>query len=466
MWNSHGRSLITRTGPEAAAAITTRYQDQTRSGSNNGSEEELTQHISASEVAEASSMIFRRSPAAPSDYVFSPSDAVPSEQRGGHLYPRLIPNQSLRGEVLAMGNRLAADPTVQTAILNDLVRHSRRVPQGRRNINPSLQSPPGDERGLARLVDMLDSEEEAPNASERSRGTSGNRGSVHPPIRRDRRGFFDYDSEGPLQHLHLEPQVSDDWRVAYTPAQDGDWQPWIEEETKDNASESDLSGSRLSDRQLGCSCRKCHNSKEDISLDEVASEGTCWKEILAEYECDICFEVLVGVHVLDNCGHHFCGACMERWIGNTSQGECPVCRTPVDKLVPVRKMDEMIAKAVATAAPSSERTAWYERKNHWESTVRRRQESAGRARMSRAASIPHAQAAAAAVGLPGVSRRQGAAGFRGTVGENGGNQDTNRDDEDREERRQDGFRLTKVQVVLAVAVMLVLAVLKIRGVRR
>ena len=84
---------------------------------------------------------------------------------------------------------------------------------------------------------MLDSEEEAPNASERSRGTSGNRGSVHPPIRRDRRGFFDYDSEGPLQHLHLEPQVSDDWRVAYTPAQDGDWQPWIEEETKDNASE-------------------------------------------------------------------------------------------------------------------------------------------------------------------------------------------------------------------------------------
>ena len=39
-------------------------------------------------------------------------------------------------------------------------------------------------------------------------------------------------------------------------------------------------------------------SQEDISLDEVASEGTCWKEILAEYECDICFEVLVGVHVL------------------------------------------------------------------------------------------------------------------------------------------------------------------------
>lgn len=32
---------------------------------------------------------------------------------------------------------------------------------------------------------------------------------------------------------------------------------------------------------------------------------------------------------------------MERWIDNAPQGECPVCRTPVDKLVPVRKMDEV-----------------------------------------------------------------------------------------------------------------------------
>lgn len=30
----------------------------------------------------------------------------------------------------------------------------------------------------------------------------------------------------------------------------------------------------------------------------VVSEGNCWKDVLAEYECDICFEVLVGVHVL------------------------------------------------------------------------------------------------------------------------------------------------------------------------
>lgn len=32
--------------------------------------------------------------------------------------------------------------------------------------------------------------------------------------------------------------------------------------------------------------------------EEDPSEGACWKDVLAEYECDICFEVLVGVHVL------------------------------------------------------------------------------------------------------------------------------------------------------------------------
>ncbi|CAM9390679.1 unnamed protein product, partial [Ectocarpus sp. 13 AM-2016] len=51
--------------------------------------------------------------------------------------------------------------------------------------------------------------------------------------------------------------------------------------------------------------------------------------------------LLLRLSVADNCGHTFCGACMERWIDNAPQGECPVCRTPVDKLVPVRKMDDV-----------------------------------------------------------------------------------------------------------------------------
>lgn len=116
-----------------------------------------------------------------------------------------------------------------------------------------------------------------------------------------------------------------------------------------------------------------------------------------------------------------------------------------------RYYPQMIGKAVDAAAPSSERTAWYERKKHWEVTTHQRQESAERAR---AASVAHAQSAQA-----NAFRRPTAAqtGFRGTGGNRRG-ADRDDDDEDR-----NGFRLTKVQAVLAVAVMLVMAVLKIRG---
>lgn len=121
----------------------------------------------------------------------------------------------------------------------------------------------------------------------------------------------------------------------------------------------------------------------------------------------------------------------------------------------------MIAKAVDAAAPSRERSAWYERRSHWEGTARRRQAAADRART---ASVAHAEEAAAA-SRNGVTWRQGRTGgaregsgrgdSRGAGGEGEG-----------EERGGQGFRLTKVQAVLAVAVMLVVAVMKIRGFRR
>ncbi|CAM9958613.1 unnamed protein product [Ectocarpus fasciculatus] len=318
---------------------------------------------------------------------------------------------------------------------------------------------------------MLDSEEDSSHRSTRTsrRGRGGRSG--HLMLQNERRGLFDYDDEPPLPHLHLDPRVSAELEDVYAEVQADGWQPWREEEKLDG-SESGLSSSRLSDGRLGCSCKKCHTSSElSLGTEEEAEEGTCWNDVLAEYECDICFDVLVGVHVLDNCGHTFCGACMERWIDNAPQGECPVCRTPVDKLVPVRKMDEMIAKAVDAAAPSRERDAWYERRAHWEGTARRRQE----ARAAAAASAPlhsvvHAQGAAA-----GVFRRTGLASwFGGTADarqEGGGRSNRGRrEEEDRgrgdEDEDDDGLlRLDKMQTVLAVAVMLVMAVIKIRGLR-
>lgn len=94
--------------------------------------------------------------------------------------------------------------------------------------------------GTRRLVDMLDSEEEAPTVSERSRYTRGGRGSSGHLVLRDRRGFFDYDEQGPLQHVRLAPHVSNTWRGAYTATQDADWQPWSEEEAKDSTAELEV----------------------------------------------------------------------------------------------------------------------------------------------------------------------------------------------------------------------------------
>lgn len=124
----------------------------------------------------------------------------------------------------------------------------------------------------------------------------------------------------------------------------------------------------------------------------------------------------------------------------------------------------MIAKAVEAAAPSRERTAWYERKAHWERNVRRRQEA-------RAAgpshSVVHAQGAAA-TSRPGVARWQEAMGARGAGGRNGtraGARGPADGDGEEEDGGNDGYRLNKIQTVLAVAVMLVMAVFKLRSVR-
>lgn len=94
--------------------------------------------------------------------------------------------------------------------------------------------------GTRRLVDMLDSEEEAPMVSERSRRTRGGRGLSGQLVSRDRRGLFDYDEQGPLQHVRLAPQVSNTRRGTYTATPNTDWQPWSDEETKDGTSELEV----------------------------------------------------------------------------------------------------------------------------------------------------------------------------------------------------------------------------------
>lgn len=128
----------------------------------------------------------------------------------------------------------------------------------------------------------------------------------------------------------------------------------------------------------------------------------------------------------------------------------------------------MVAKAVDAAAPSKERTAWFERRSHWEGTIRQRQESADRTRAG--TRVQAAAAAATRNWQPGdvfSSWQQSGtntAGSRGTGrgGEEGAGRERGGDGDEEGGR----VRLTKMEAVLAVAVMLVMAVLKLRGFRR
>lgn len=123
----------------------------------------------------------------------------------------------------------------------------------------------------------------------------------------------------------------------------------------------------------------------------------------------------------------------------------------------------MIAKAVDAAAPSKERDAWYKRRAHWQGNARRRQEARAAGPLL---SVVHAQgtsAGGAGWGRPGVASRYGGGGVDPRGGPAGVNE---REDEGGDgEEEDDGFRLNKMQTVIAVAVMLVMAVMKIRGLR-
>lgn len=87
---------------------------------------------------------------------------------------------------------------------------------------------------------MLDSEEEySQRRSSRGANRSGRGGDsgLSMVLQHGRRGLFDYDDEEPLQHLHLDPRVSEELEDAYAAVQDDGWQPWQEEEKKEDASE-------------------------------------------------------------------------------------------------------------------------------------------------------------------------------------------------------------------------------------
>lgn len=119
---------------------------------------------------------------------------------------------------------------------------------------------------------------------------------------------------------------------------------------------------------------------------------------------------------------------------------------------------QMIAKAVAAAAPGKERSSWYERRSAWERTARRRRKSAERARA--AAELENIRAENISVWSRETQERSGTGQARS--GRDSGRRRRRQGHEEGPEDEPNLLRMTKIQAVVAVAVLLVITVLKIR----
>lgn len=84
---------------------------------------------------------------------------------------------------------------------------------------------------------MLEAEDDQTGGSDRIRGSRSGRVSGQGRVDRGGGGFLDADDHETLRHIHLDPHVADEWRNVYAAVQDDGWQPWVEEEKKENVSE-------------------------------------------------------------------------------------------------------------------------------------------------------------------------------------------------------------------------------------
>ena len=69
-------------------------------------------------------------------------------------------------------------------------------------------------------------------------------------------------------------------------------------------------------------------------------------EILTtELSCPICYETMISAHVV-NCKHSFCELCLKSSL--QIRKTCPVCRTPVNAVIPLKSLDQVIEKFMDT----------------------------------------------------------------------------------------------------------------------
>merc|ERR1739844_588319 len=80
--------------------------------------------------------------------------------------------------------------------------------------------------------------------------------------------------------------------------------------------------------------------------------GKFTDEVLREYECNVCFQVLVKPTQIDPCNHNFCESCLRKvneatfLTGNSWwPTRCPVCRRFIRKCKLNKQMQTKVRRA-------------------------------------------------------------------------------------------------------------------------
>lgn len=93
-----------------------------------------------------------------------------------------------------------------------------------------------------------------------------------------------------------------------------------------------------------------------------------WHSIIGNHKCSTCLDLLAAPCIIE-CGHSFCGECIDSHINTNKSDEvthvtCPICRHEINKLPTFERiLDEDIADKVSDFPNCSEKRDWIARRN-------------------------------------------------------------------------------------------------------
>lgn len=106
---------------------------------------------------------------------------------------------------------------------------------------------------------------------------------------------------------------------------------------------------------------------EEINTDESNVENnpeqSWWSALPTHLICPICLDLLAAPH-LTNCGHSFCGVCLEDYLSNCTSREvqvihqCPCCRKEINATTYERSLDDEINRLVGAAVECPQKAEW------------------------------------------------------------------------------------------------------------